>query len=342
MTSLRSFFPVGRSILGTAILIAVAAACSPTGSSSFASTATGQSAVHRDASTCPASVVFVVGGSTSSIQIYDGVQRGAKPCGSIIGLQEPQGLLSDSMGNLWVADAGAQKVYEFMPGASTPTITLSDPNGMPNAVAIDEASHTVYVIEYQNKVNASTLVEVYANGSTTPTGTLSDPDARNGGFGAVDDQGNLYVTFMTQANLAQVDEWTGGAGTPKNLGLKLISDGAIVTTKTGALAVCDPFAYRCGVFARGSTSMSHVFGHMGRHRGAGIAPDKRPWLHPDAMALDRDEHRAYVVSNTLSQWNFPGPSRRPSHRPQVEIKVPGGAGSGVAVNPASKPGAPYY
>jgi sugar lactone lactonase YvrE len=341
MTSQRDLrLPVGVRILCSSMLMFGVAACS-SGSSSLAPVAE-RPAPQSHATTCGTPIVYVVSATTSSIAIYDRVGHGATPCGKITGFAIPGGIAVDSAGNLWVPDAGAQKIYEFMPGSSTPSVTLSDPNGVPNAVAFDDTSHIVYVVDYQNKVSASTLVEVYIGGSTTPTGTLSDPNARNGGFGAVDDRGNLYVTFMTQDNRAHVDEWTRGAGTPKDLAFKLVSDGSIVTTKTGALAVCDPFAYRCGVFERGKTSMTHIFGHMGRRRQGSMSPDKRPWLHPDAMAIDRDEHRAYVTSTTLTQWNFPGPVRRPNHRPLVELKVPGNAGYGVAANPPSMPGAPYH
>ncbi len=107
---------------------------------------------------------------------------------------------------------------------------------------------------------------------------------------------------MTQSNKAQVDRWMGGSGNPENLKLQLISDGGIVTTATGALAVCDPFAFRCGIFERGTTKMSHVFGHMGRR---GLS-DKPPWLHPDTLVLDAGEHLAYVAADTLSAWGFLG------------------------------------
>jgi hypothetical protein len=319
------------------------AACSSYATSPSFAPCGGQDAPLKHATSCPTSVVYVVAAYTASIAIYGNVVRGAKPCGSITGFQTPQGIYTDSVGNLWVADAGARKVYEFMPGATTPTLTLDDPNGMPNAVAVDEASHTVYVADYKNDVSPTNVVEVYANNSATPTGTLSDPDGRNGAFVAIDNQGNVYASFMTQANKARIDEWVAGAGTPKRLGLQLISAGAVVTTKTGALAVCDPSGYRCGLFELGKTRMSHVFGHMGRHRQHdSISPDKRPWLVPEGLAVDRDEHRAYVTSVTLSAWSFPGPPNRPNHRPRVELKLPGTpAGDGVAVYPGSMPGAPY-
>ncbi len=293
-----------------------------------------------DAGGCPASVVYVVSNAGGSVEIYDSSNLAAGPCGSVTGLNSPQGVFVDSKRDLWVVDASVQQVYKFKPGSNFPVRTLSDPNGIPNDVVVDESSGTAYVSEYQNNVNPNTLVEIYAIGSTTPTGSLSDPLARNGGYATVDSKGNLYVTFMTQDNKARVDRWVGGSGSPRNLGLTLISAGGIVTTASGALAVCDPFAFRCGIFEPGSKVMSHVFGHMGRRSGS-VDPNKPPFLHPDTLALGRDELLAYVVANSLTTWRFPGPNHRPNHLPLDEIQIPGGAGRGLAVSPAAHPGAPY-
>jgi hypothetical protein len=293
-----------------------------------------------DAAGCPPSVVYIVSSSGGSVEIYDASNLGAGPCGRVAGMNSPQGLFVDSKRDLWVVDASVQQVYEFKPGSSSPVRTLSDPNGVPNDVVVDESSGTAYVTEYQNNVDPHTLVEIYALRSSTPTGSLSDPSARNGGYDTVDNKGNLYVTFMTQDNKARVDRWMGGIGSPHDLRLQFISDGGIVTTSSGSLAICDPFAFRCGSFAPGSKTMSRVFGHMGRGSG-GVGPDKPPFLHPDTLALDRDERLAYVAGNSLSTWRFPGPGHRPNHLPLDEIQIPGGAGRGLAVSPAALPGMPY-
>jgi hypothetical protein len=351
MRSAREFpilSTIGR-LLGATLAAAAVTACSAGALSSFAPNSAHPGVASRqgtwagarfDAAGCPASVVYIVSNGSSSVEIYDPLHLAAGPCGSVTGLNSPQGLFVDSMGNLWVADAFAQEIFEFATGTKSPVRTLRDPNGIPFDVVVDENSGTAYVSEYQNNVNPSTLVEVYAKGKTMPTGSLSDPNARNGAYDALDNKGNLYVTFMTQANKAHVDRWVGGAGSPQNLGLKLISAGGIVTTASGSLALCDPFAFRCGIFARGSTTMSHVFGHMGRGPD-GASRDKRPFLHSNTLALDRGEHLAYVTANSLTTWRFPGPDNRPNHLPLAEIKVPGDAGMGVAVSPASRPGAPY-
>ena len=298
------------------------------------------SRVFGNTSRCPQSVAYVVSSQTQTVKAYDRTNLKAGPCGTIDGFSSPQGLFVDAKGGLWVADAAMRTVFQFAPGKKAPTRELSDPSGVPIGIAVDDNRGTVYVTEYKNDLYPGTLVEVYAPGSDVPTASLSAPNAMHGGYPALDDRGNLYVTFMTNDDKAHVDRWKHGAGSPEDLGLKLVSAGGIATTGSGALAICDPYAFRCGVFAQGSNTMSHVFGHMGRLRG-GIIPDKPPIIMPRALALNRGERHAYVISESLSSWNFPGPAHRPNHLPVEQVKIPGLGGEGIAVTPAARPGAPY-
>jgi hypothetical protein len=298
-------------------------------------------AAHRKAQACHKSVVYVSSAQKGTVEIFDRDNLKKGPCGEITGLQAPQGLFVDSKSDLWVADSATQRVYVFAPGDAGAIKTLIDPDGQPGAVAVDENSGTVYVTEIKNEFDATNLVQVYRHGSTMPTTALGDPTARNGGYAAVDTSGNLYVTFMAQDNTAQVDEWLAGSGAPKKLGLKLVSAGAIVTTKGGALAVCDPFGYRCGEFSPGSRAMTHVFGHLGRGVPPGIANKRDDFLMPQALAIDGAENRAYVIAETLSGWRYPAPPHAPNRKPFVEVQVPGLAGNGIAVDPPSPPGKPY-
>lgn len=329
--------------IGAIVAVSAMAACASGESSSVplgSQQTVGTRTQLRYDSHCPNSVVYVDAPANQAIEIYDRLNLPAGPCGKITGLLSPQGLFVDSKANLWVADASSRSVYEFKPGQNAPVRQLSDPNGEPYAVALGERSGTVYVSEYSNDFDASTLVEIYAKGSTSPTGSLRDPAAAHGGYVAVDNAGNVYGTFQNQANKGQVDRWNGGTGTPENLGFSLVSGGGIATTADGSLAVCDPFAFRCGIFASGATKMAHVFGHMGRKDG-GIVPNKLPLIMPQALALSHSQRIAYVVSNSLTNWRYPGPLDRPNHLPIVQVKIPGGGGQGIAVSPASPPGAPY-
>jgi DNA-binding beta-propeller fold protein YncE len=285
-----------------------------------------------DAAGCSRAVVYVTSYNLS-VEIYNQRRPHTTPCGSITGLHNPQGIFVDAAQHLWVVDQGngpPHHVYEFAPGNPTPLLTLVDTVGYPVDVAVDNASGTVYVTNFFNNGSTPGVVEVYAKGSTTPTATLSDPNMQYAFYDAVDDAGNLYVTYLHlngPTGVGQVDEWFGGTGTPKNLGITLKAPGGIVTTATGALLICDQAAKACGDFAPGSTTMTNAFARS----------DKDPF----AIALDKSERTAYVVdsgtNHGLGIWNYPGPDSRP----RAKLIVPGMAYAGVAVSPAPPEGAPY-
>ena len=65
-------------------------ACSSNAPSMPSATAT--QAAHADSKACPKSVVYVSSGRNGTVEIYDRANLKDGPCGSITGLQEPQGL----------------------------------------------------------------------------------------------------------------------------------------------------------------------------------------------------------------------------------------------------------
>lgn len=323
------------------VLLAVAgtlAACS-----SFSTTMpygeSAASAVRMDASGCGKSVVYVTS-YNNSVYIYDQMHNMQTPCGQITGVTNPQGLFVDKKRDLWVAVAGNCKtqfssVLEFAPGGSTPIKTLQDPDGSATDVAVDNKSGTVYVTNFfdysQGCASGNNgVVEVYAGGSTTPTSTLSDSNMTYAFNDAVDDHGNLYVTFLHvngPSGSGRIDEWTSGSGSPTDLGITLQAPGGIQTTANGALLVCDQ-SVACGDFEPGSVTMTDLFG------------TQTPGSF--GVALDRHEKHAWVENSSsstgqLQQYKYPGPDK---HAKQ-SIAVTGGGYSGVAVSPAAPQGAPY-
>jgi hypothetical protein len=292
-----------------------------------------------DASTCGKSLVYVTS-YDNSVYVYDQTHNAKTPCGQITGATNPQGLFVDRHQNLWVAMSGDCKthpssVLEFAPGNPTPVKTLQDSAGSATDVAVDNASGTVYVTNFFNYTTGCAsgnngVVEVYANGSTTPTSTLSDPNMNYAVNDAVDNRGNLYVTYLHingPSGSGQIDEWIGGNGSPVNLGITLQAPGGIQTTASGALLVCDQ-SVACGDFAPGSTTMTNLFA------------TKNPGSF--GVALDKREKHAWVENGGLSQgqlqrYAYPGPDKHPME----SITVPNGGYAGVAVSPAAPQGAPY-
>jgi hypothetical protein len=291
------------------------------------------------AAACGKSLVYVTS-YDNSVYIYDQVRNKNTPCGQITGVTNPQGLFVDKHRNLWVAISGDCKnqfssVLEFAPGGSTPIKTLKDPAGPATDVVVDNASGTVYVTNFFDYTKGCASgnngsVEVYAKGSTTPTGTLTDAHMNYAFNDAVDDKGNLYVTYLElngPTGSGRIDEWLGGKGSAVDLGIKLQSPGGIATTATGALLVCDQ-SVACGEFAPGSTTMTNLFAT--KNPGAfGVALDnleKHAWVEDPALS-----------GKQLQRYAYPGPDSRALQ----EITVTGGGYAGVAVSPSAPQGVPY-
>ncbi|HYL26680.1 MAG TPA: hypothetical protein VEW74_02535 [Candidatus Nitrosotalea sp.] len=333
--------------LGAAPALAGLAGCNGAASGSLGSASAlpnGQaraasSRPRMDVSGCGKSLVYVTS-YNNSVYVYNQKQSGGTPCGQITGVTNPQGLFVDKQRNLWVAIAGDcrtqfSSVLEFAPGGSAPIKTLTDPAGPATDVAVDNRSGTVYVTNFFGYTKGcisgnNGSVQVYADGSTTPTGTLSDPNMTYAFNDAVDNQGNLYVTYLEvsgPSGSGRIDEWLGGSGSPSDLGITLTAPGGVQTTKTGALLVCDQ-SVGCGEFAPGSTTMTNLFA------------TKNPGSF--GVALDRRQMHAWVENpgvsaGQLQQYKYPGPDKKPKQA----ITVAGGGYAGVAVSPAAAQGAPY-
>ncbi len=296
-------------------------------------------AARMNAAGCGKSLVYVTSYG-NSVYIYDQARNEKTPCGQITGVVNPQGLFVDKHRNLWVAVSGDCKtqfssVLEFAPGNPTPVKTLQDPAGSASDVAVDNASGTVYVTNFFNYTRGCISgnnggVEVYANGSTSPTSTLSDPKMNYAFDDAVDNHGNLYVTYLEvngPSGSGRIDEWMGATGSPADLGIALEAPGGIQTTANGALLVCDQ-SVACGDFAPGSKTMTNLFAT--KHPGS------------FGVALDKGENRVWVENPGLSakqlqRYAYPGPDARPAE----SITVPGGGYAGVALSPAAPQGSPY-
>jgi len=342
MLSSRQFsFPLAGCVVASMIVSACSGAIGQPPDSSLPHSASRLPAnsrtPHMKASGCGKSVVYVTS-YDNSVYIYD--RKATTPCGQITGVVNPQGLFVDKRRDLWVAVAGDCKnqfssVFELAPGGTTPIKTLTDPAGPATDVAVDNKSGTVYVTNFFGYTKGcisgnNGVVEVYAGGSTYPTATLSDANMNYAFNDAVDNQGNLYVTYLKlngPTGSGRVDEWTGGSGSATDLGITLEAPGGIQTTKTGALLVCDQEA-GCGDFAPGSTTMTNVFATQ----SAGAF----------GVALDKHEHNAWVENGSLSggqlqRYHYPGPDKRAKE----SITVPNGGYSGVALSPSAPQGAPY-
>jgi serine/threonine-protein kinase len=117
--------------------------------------------------------------------------QSAAPSGQTVlpftGLNSPDAVAVDSVGNVYVADAGNNRVLEVSAGSNSPTELPFTGLGNPSGVTVD-TTRAVYVTNVAN----NRVLKLGAGSSSTtelPTTGLNDPQGI-----AVDTAGNLYIT----------------------------------------------------------------------------------------------------------------------------------------------------
>jgi hypothetical protein len=135
--------------------------------------------------------------AAGSVTVYAaGAQGDAAPIRTITGLAGPDGLVVDAAGDLWVSEAGANRLARFAPGAARPAVTIAGPatglNG-PRALALDATGDVLVADQFAGTV---AIFAPTAAGDAAPVGTiggpatgLSFPDGVD-----VDSQGTIYVS----------------------------------------------------------------------------------------------------------------------------------------------------
>jgi hypothetical protein len=141
-------------------------------------------------------LVYVSDLGTWDVDVY--VFPTLKYAGKITGFDQPQGVCSDSKGNVWVTNTGSQQISEFAHGAKKASKTLADSVGYPIGCAIDKTTGNLAVTNEQD-VSGSGSVLVYkdAGGTPTPYGT---PQLDLYYFAGYDTAGDLYVDGLTSSH----------------------------------------------------------------------------------------------------------------------------------------------
>jgi hypothetical protein len=136
-------------------------------------------------------LLYVSDVGTSTVQIFDYPK--STNVGSITGFGYPEGLCSDSSGNVYVADGGSQQVFKYAHGGTAPVAILSDSGEVPASCAVDPSTGNLAVANLLSSTQFEIgSISVYPSGSTTPT-IYTDPDYVREYFLAYDNASNLYV-----------------------------------------------------------------------------------------------------------------------------------------------------
>ncbi|MGB6517476.1 MAG: hypothetical protein WBE79_03095 [Candidatus Cybelea sp.] len=118
-------------------------------------------------------ILFVSDDSTNDVLLFSMPDLTLR--GTLTGFDVPQGLCSDTSGNIWVTNMGTLTIVELA-RSGTVIKVLTDPDGYPVACAVDPTSGDLAVANIYNKsLSGSGEVEIYKAGGGTPT-SLANPD----------------------------------------------------------------------------------------------------------------------------------------------------------------------
>lgn len=160
----------------------------------------------------PAGVVSTLAGS--------GYQGKIDETGNLASFDGPKGIAADAQGNLFVADAGNNRIRKITSAGVVSTIAGSDSTGVLNGIGINatffgpegltvDASDNVYVADAGNDqirlVTAAGVVTTFATNVTSSTGTLAPNSFNNPTGVALDGAGNVYVANYLSNNILLVN-----------------------------------------------------------------------------------------------------------------------------------------
>jgi DNA-binding beta-propeller fold protein YncE len=72
------------------------------------------------------------------------------------GISVPEGFTLDKKGQLYVANTGTSQILVFSPPATTPVLTIADPDGLRVAVAVDKSGN-IWVANKTTNSSAGSL-----------------------------------------------------------------------------------------------------------------------------------------------------------------------------------------
>lgn len=223
------------------------------------------------------------------------------------GIDEPEGLATDSMGNLYVANRAGKTITVYKPGTYTPSLTLTESNG-PDDVAVGSNGY-VYAADRRG-------IDVYASGGTSPIRRLKNSALRHGVSGVgVDASNNVYATGKSRSGAAVV-KFANASGSGTNLGLRDLRDpDGVIIDKNNDLLVTDIWRGRMLIYPPGQTLPS---------RKIHVSVSGNP-IH---SALNEAEDIIYVPQSDEYVAKFDYPSGK-----YITSYLAGGTTLGVAVYP---------
>ena len=185
--------------------------------------------------------IFVSDAANNVVNIYN---SSGKQLAQLTGFSEPQGLATDSKGNLYVADTANSRIQVYAPPYNKTPKTYSDPGQYPAGVSVTIVGTTTYVA-VTNIISTSGgpgSVTIYKNGKAGAA--ISSSDFGRVYFDSFDASGNLYIDGENSSGGVVVGEIAKATTTGKKIavlttGNSIEFPGGVEVTTKGLIAIDD-------------------------------------------------------------------------------------------------------
>jgi hypothetical protein len=244
--------------------------------------------------------------------------------GTITGFAEPQGMCSDKNGNVWVADTGVARVYEYSHTGAL-LHTIRDGYGFPASCAIDPKNGHLTVLDIF--VNAAPALTSSTSGDWAPIQMFSCPSCRpvvkvvpgmfEIYFGGYDKRGDLYVDGFDLSGAVQVGAVPRGDDMGHELmlsGGKIYSPGMVQWYGRGRyLAVgdqeCNGESTSCIDWVSVSGTQAKIIGQTSLQtaQGSPVCDMVQSVLDPhgERKLLGGDYGGCSGASSSVNRWRYP-------------------------------------
>ncbi len=144
--------------------------------------------------------LYVSNFGTADVTIYTYKKNGLNTAltGTLTGFTEPAVPCADSAGNVFIPDYATGKIYEYAYGATTPSQTLTDPNGGPVSCSVDPLTGNLAVSEFAPSA-ANGTVSFYTHATGSPT-TVTVSNIPHPAFVGYTPTGALYVDGLDSSS----------------------------------------------------------------------------------------------------------------------------------------------
>jgi hypothetical protein len=140
--------------------------------------------------------MYVSDAGAGDVQVFNW-PKPINPVGTLVGFSEPQGICNDGK-NVYITSTTAAAIIEFAAGASTPTRTIDDPDGLPVGCSVDPTTGDLAISNILSKSYGQGSLDIYIKAKGKPHEIKSE-DLFKLFSVQYDGSGNLFVTGLTAA-----------------------------------------------------------------------------------------------------------------------------------------------